>query len=64
MTGLYRSEDNQILGGVCAGIAERYGLDPAVVRLVTAFLFLTGVTPLLYLIAWLVVPRKSEIEKN
>jgi|APHM01.1.fsa_nt_gi Putative stress-responsive transcriptional regulator len=62
MTGLYRSEDNQILGGVCAGIAERYDQDPAVVRLVTALLFLSGVTPVLYIVAWIVVPRESEVK--
>ena len=30
---LYRSETNQMLCGVCAGIAEYFGIDPTLVRL-------------------------------
>jgi signal transduction histidine kinase len=45
------------LAGVCAGIARRYGIDPALVRL--AFVVATaagGFGIALYLLAWLVVP--------
>jgi phage shock protein C len=64
MTRLYRSESDRILGGVCGGIAEVYDLDPSLVRLVTALLILSGVTPLLYLIAWIVIPSESEIQQD
>ena len=30
---LYRSETNQMLCGVCAGIAEYFNLDPTLIRL-------------------------------
>src|ERR687894_376672 len=45
------------LGGVCAGIARRYGIDPALVRL--AFVVATaaaGFGIFLYALLWLVVP--------
>jgi len=63
MTRLYRTEEDRILGGVCGGIAEKYDLDPSLVRLATVLLFLAGGVPLvLYLAAWIVIPPKSEVE--
>jgi|APHM01.1.fsa_nt_gi Putative stress-responsive transcriptional regulator len=62
MTRLYRTEEDRILGGVCGGIAEKYELDPSLVRLATVLLILGGITPVLYLAAWLVIPPKSEVE--
>jgi len=63
MTRLYRTEEDRILGGVCGGLAEKYDLDPSLVRLATLILFLAGGVPLvLYLAAWVVIPPKSEVE--
>lgn len=62
MTRLYRSEDDRILGGVCGGLAEIYDLDPSIVRLAALLLILSGVTPVLYLAAWLIIPPESEVE--
>ena len=45
------------LGGVCAGVARRYGIDPALVRL--AFVIATaagGFGIFLYALLWLVIP--------
>jgi phage shock protein C len=56
---LYRSRKNAMLGGVCAGLAEYFGIDPTIVRLIFVLLFLFGGHGLLiYLILWLVVPRQ------
>ena len=30
---LYRSRENKMLAGVCAGIAEYFGVDPTLIRL-------------------------------
>ena len=62
MSRLYRTEEDRILGGVCGGLAEKYDLDPSLVRLVTLLLIISGVTPVLYLAAWVVIPPKSEVE--
>ena len=57
---LYRSVDDRVLGGVCAGLADRLDLDPALVRIGYAVLTLvTGIFPLLvlYVIMVVVIPE-------
>jgi signal transduction histidine kinase/phage shock protein PspC (stress-responsive transcriptional regulator) len=52
-----RPEDGRILGGVCVGLADTFGLDPNVVR--CGFIVLTvasGFGILLYAAAWLAMP--------
>ena len=61
MKKLYRSKHNAIVGGVCAGIAEYFEIDPTLVRLAWAVLiFLGGTGIVAYLIAWLIVPLAAE----
>ncbi|MCK4997663.1 PspC domain-containing protein [Candidatus Pacearchaeota archaeon] len=57
---LYRaSEKNSMIGGVCAGIANYFSVDPALIRLLWVFLIFCGGTGIFaYLIAWIIVPRK------
>ncbi|MDR1412710.1 MAG: PspC domain-containing protein [Actinomycetes bacterium] len=57
---LYRDRDNKMIGGVCAGLAEYFDLDPTLVRLIAAGLLLFGVgSPILvYLVMWAVIPEK------
>lgn len=63
MKKLHRSKHNAIVGGVCAGIAEYFEIDPTLVRLAWAVLiFLGGTGIVAYLIAWLIVPLASEDE--
>ena len=56
---LYRSR-NALVGGVCAGVAERFDVDPLVVRI----LFLTfavlslGLAGLAYMVFWAVLPKR------
>jgi len=48
------SEDDRVVAGVCAGIAEELGVDPTLVRLVFALLALAGgAGVVLYGAAWL-----------
>lgn len=55
---LLRSTTNRMLGGVCAGIAEYYQLDPTLVRVAFVLLALLGGPGiLLYLILLLVIPE-------
>lgn len=62
MTRLYRSESDRILGGVCGGIAEKYDLDPSLVRLVAALLVLGQIGLLGYVLAWIIIPTESEVK--
>lgn len=58
---LYRL-DQGILAGVCGGIAEYLNLDPNVVRLLTVILcFAAGLSVWVYIIAALILPKKSDI---
>jgi len=57
---LYRSIDDRVLAGVCAGLADRLDLDPALVRIGYAILaLLSGIVPLLvlYVIMVVVIPE-------
>ena len=48
-----RSSDDQVVAGVCAGIAQTLGVDPTLIRLVFALLALAGgAGVLLYLALW------------
>lgn len=57
---LYRDENDKILGGVCSGIAAYLRVDPTFVRLVFALLlFGAGTGFLLYMIMWIILPKKN-----
>ncbi|HKK60467.1 MAG TPA: PspC domain-containing protein [Salinivirga sp.] len=56
---LYRSKD-QMVAGVCAGIAEYFGWDKGVVRLVYLILSVFSVAfpgILVYIVLWIVMPE-------
>jgi phage shock protein C len=64
-TGLYRSNENRVLFGVCGGIAQRFGVAPLWVRLAFVALALAGGPGILaYLVCMLVIPRapKNQLE--
>lgn len=56
-TQMHRSTEG-VLGGVCAGIAQRFDIDAALVRLLAILLTIAtvGAFGLVYLAAWLVLP--------
>lgn len=60
---LYRIENGAKLTGVCGGIAEYFNFDPTIIRLIwvviTLFPFGSGVV--IYLIASLLLPKKSDV---
>lgn len=60
---LTRSE-NRILGGVCAGIAEYFDLDPTIVRVAyTVLSVFSAAFPgiLLYIILWIIIPDRKNL---
>ena len=56
---LYRSENDKVLGGVAAGLANYFGIDPAIMRLIFVLFLFMGFGFLLYIILWIVVPSKT-----
>ncbi len=62
---LYRNGDNQMIGGVCSGIAAYVGVDEVWLRIafVASFLFF-GTGFLAYIILWIIIPEaKTASEK-
>ncbi len=56
-TKMFRDENNKVLGGVCSGIANYFGTDITIIRILAVIFF--GATFLPYLILWVVVPSSS-----
>jgi phage shock protein PspC (stress-responsive transcriptional regulator) len=58
---LFRSRNNRMIVCVCAGLANFFGIDPTVVRLLFAVgtLFGFGSFILIYIVLFIVVPEES-----
>ena len=59
---LYRSSKNKKLGGVCGGIGEYLGVDPAMTRVITIVLAILCwyiIVPL-YILFWIIIPYDTK----
>ena len=60
---LYRSKSNRMLVGVCGGVAEYFGIDPTVVRViwgVTSIFAFAGI--IAYVVCAFLIPEKPDVE--
>lgn len=56
---LYRSRDNRMIAGVCAGLAEYVDIDPTIVRLLFVVGMVAGLATFwAYLVMMLIVPEE------
>ncbi len=59
--GLVRPQADRVLGGVCAGLGRRFGIDPWPARLL--FILITVLIPgspiLIYPILWILMPSED-----
>ncbi|MBR4871707.1 MAG: PspC domain-containing protein [Alistipes sp.] len=56
---LLRSRTDRMIGGVCGGLAQYFGLDSSALRVISALLILFGgMSVWVYLILWLVIPEE------
>ena len=62
---VFRDPDNNVLGGVCGGIAVYFNFDPIWLRLAFAIsFFVFGTGFLLYILFWIIIPEaKTTAEK-
>jgi phage shock protein PspC (stress-responsive transcriptional regulator) len=63
-TKLQRSRNDKMIAGVCAGLAQYFGVDVTTVRLVAAVLLLfthVAIVPI-YIILWIVMPEEPAAE--
>ena len=57
---LYRSKTNRVIGGVCGGMGEYFGIDPTIIRLIWVILALMGGAGIIaYIIAWIIIPEEK-----
>lgn len=61
---LLRDPYNKMIGGVCSGMAHYFDIDPVIIRLIMAVLFLSlGIGLVAYLIAWAIIPAARTPEE-
>jgi len=62
---LYRSRTDRMVAGVCGGLAEYFGIDPTIVRLVFVLLALIpGPGVLAYIVMAIVTPEQPSGEQS
>ncbi len=54
---LYRDENNKVLGGVCSGLANYFGIDPLIIRIIAVITFSIFFIP--YIICWIAIPSTA-----
>lgn len=61
--GLVRPLRGRMLGGVVAGLAQRFGLDPWLARLlfVLVLLIIPGSQLLIYPLLWILMPSEDRV---
>src|SRR5688572_18407742 len=66
MDRLYRSRDDRMLAGVAGGLADMWGADPSLVRVIWALLvvFTGGIALLVYIVMALVVPEEPALSTS
>jgi len=61
---LIRSEENKMIGGVCAGFGDYFDIDFTLVRLIfVALALMTAIFPMLifYVVSWIVIPVEEKV---
>lgn len=60
---LYLSDKDRKIAGVCGGLADYFGIDSTIVRILWALAVVVsyGIGFILYLVFWLIVPREKNI---
>ena len=62
---LTRSNTDQIIAGVCGGIATYLGIDSVLIRLAfLILLFASGIGLPIYFILWIIMPQADQAEVN
>lgn len=61
MPALARPRDSRMIGGVCAGLARRFGMKPNTMRLIFVLsCLLPGPQFLVYIALWILLPNEEE----
>ncbi len=62
---LYRSRDDRMIAGICGGLADYFGVDPVIIRIIAFVLLLPGGLPgfIPYVTLWMVVPEEPRLRQ-
>jgi phage shock protein PspC (stress-responsive transcriptional regulator) len=66
---LLRNRKGRMVAGVCAGVADYFGIDVTLVRVIVAVISVItgGAGVLAYLVAWVIIPeegKKNSVAEN
>lgn len=50
----------RVIAGVCAAIADRFGVSRTMVRLLFVVFGLVGAGEVVYLVLWVLIPKRTE----
>jgi phage shock protein C len=59
--GLSRPREGRVVGGVSAAFARRYDLNPLVAQIIAVVTLFT-LTPIAYVLAWILMPNDAEAD--
>ncbi len=54
---LVRPRNRKIIAGVCAALADRFGISRTLVRIGFVFFGLFGVGEIVYIVLWIIIPK-------
>lgn len=62
MRRLVRPNNDRVISGVCAAIANYFGIDSTVVRIIyAALIFMAGTGVFAYILMALIIPSENEV---
>lgn len=61
---LFRDVDNRMIGGVCSGLGAYFNIDTVWFRLAFVVATLAGVSILVYLVLWVIIPPALTISEK
>ncbi len=59
-----RSSSDRFIAGVCGGLGQYLGIDSTLIRIGFVLLTLAGVSPLLYIALWIVLPVDTALSSS
>ena len=54
------SGGDRIIAGVCAALANRFGISTFLVRLLFVIFAITGAAEIAYIVLWIVIPKEGQ----
>ena len=61
---IYRNKQDSKIAGVCSGMGDYLNIDPVIIRLIFLATFFLGAGPIIYIIAWIIIPIGEKLINN